>query len=98
MKDATLGGYLSEHERPPAFRARDGESYTVEIVSGRDEDEGDAWYAYLLFPRWEEGAVTGHVESDYLVEASTEAEAREAIASMTLQEVRSVLDSLVPHG
>ena len=98
MKDATLGGYLSEHERPPGFRARDGESYTVEIVSERAEGEAETWRAYLFFPRWAGGAVTGHVESDYLAEAATETEAREAVAGMRLEEVKRLLDTLVQNG
>lgn len=97
MKDATLGGYLSEHERPPAFRARDGAMYTVEILGDREEGEDGCWRAYLFFPRWEEGVVVGHLESDYLSEGETEGVAREAVAGMTLQEVKGLLDSLVSN-
>lgn len=95
MKDATLGGYLHEHQRPPAFEGTDGDSYTVEIVVDRpDEDEG-SWCGYLFFLRWRGSEPVGHVESDFLSEAKTEAEARRPLERLTLHEVKDVLDELV---
>ncbi|KPK80851.1 MAG: hypothetical protein AMS25_08615 [Gemmatimonas sp. SM23_52] len=93
MKDATLGGYIREHERPPAFEGRDGDSYTVEIITELS-DEG-TWCAYLFFLRWEGDEPIGHVESEYLVEAATEAAVRAEVGKLTLHEVRRVLDGLV---
>ncbi len=93
MKDATLGGYLSEHERPPAFSAADGFSYTVEIMTEREEPGG--WRAYLFFLRWRGGEPVGHVETDYLAEATDEESVRAGLEAMTLHDVKGVLDGLV---
>lgn len=93
MKDATLGGYFREHERPPAFAGRDGDSYTADIITERS-DEG-TWRAYLFFLRWQGNEPVGHVESEYLVEAATEAAARAELEKLTLHEVKRVLDELV---
>ncbi len=93
MKDATLGGYFSEHERPPAFEGRDGDSYTVEIIT--EPGDGGNWCAYLFFLRWHGNEPVGHVESEYLVEAATEAAARAEVERLTLHDVRRVLDELV---
>ncbi len=96
MKDASLGGYLREHERPPAFEGRDGDSYTVEIVVERPgpDDEG-AWRGYLFFLRWRGVEAVGHLETDFLSEAETEAEARSALERLSLHEVKALLDKLV---
>lgn len=96
MKDATLGGYLREHERPPAFEGPDGESYTVDIMSERSGAEAEApWCAYLFFVRWRGLEPVGHVESDYLSQAGSEAEARARLEKLTLHEVKGLLDELV---
>ncbi len=95
MKDATLGGYLQEHQRPPAFEGPDGDSYTVEIVVNRpDEDEGP-WCGYLFFLRWKGSEPVGHLESDFLSEAGTEVEARRPLELLTLHQVKDMLDKLV---
>ncbi len=94
MKDATLGGYWDEHERPPAFAAPDGDSYTAEIIAEQPDDEG-LWSAYLFFVQWRDGEPVGHVESAYLAEAEDEEGARAALEKLTLHEVKRVLDGLV---
>jgi hypothetical protein len=97
MKDATFGGYWREHDRPPAFRGRDGDSYTAEIIAepvGSDSD--GAWCAYLFFLRWRGSDPVGHVESEVLAEAEDEVGARSALEALTLHEVKSILDRLVP--
>lgn len=96
MKDATLAGYLREHERPPAFEGPDGRSYTVEVMTDRAGPGGDGlWCAYLFFLRWEGNEPAGHIESDCLSWAETEEEARAAVEAMTLHQVKGVLDELV---
>lgn len=94
MKDSTLGGYLREHERPPAFRGRDEESYTVEILTEPTDDDG-AWSAYLFFLRWRGQEATGHLETDYLAHGGTEAEARAGLERLSLHEVKALLDDLI---
>ncbi|HSG80972.1 MAG TPA: hypothetical protein VLC48_01875 [Gemmatimonadota bacterium] len=96
MKDATLGGYLREHERPPAFRGGDGHSYTVEIlVEDLGIEAGADWRAYLFFVKWSGNEPVGHVESSYLASGLTEEAARATLEELTLHEVREVLDGLV---
>ncbi len=96
MKDATLGGYLSEHERPPAFAGPDGASYTVEIIAEPvGSEDGGPWTAYLFFLQWRGGEPVGHVESEYLAEAEAEESARAELEKLTLHEVKAILDKLV---
>lgn len=95
MKDATLGGYLREHERPPAFEGSDGQSYTVEILTEPAGEAEGEWAAYLFFLRWRGQEPVGHVESDYLARTETESAARAALESLTLHEVKETLDRLL---
>ena len=95
MKDATLGGYVREHQRPPAFEGAGGESYTVEIMVDGGPDESGPWSAYLFFVRWEGKDPVGHLESRFLCEAETEEEARAVLEEMTLHDVRTLLDGLI---
>ena len=98
MKDATIGGYWREHERPPAFLGRDGDSYTVEIITDHMGPETSApWGAYLFFLRWRGSGPAGHVESDVLAQAESESAVRAALEELTLHEVRAILDRLVPE-
>lgn len=96
MKDLTLGGYLREHERPPAFRGSDGEAYSVELmVEPTDPDDGGEWGAYLFFIRWRGTEPVGHLETDFLSWAGSEKEARAPLEQLTLHDVKDLLDSLV---
>ncbi len=94
MKDATLGGYLHEHERPPAFAGPDGDFYTVEIIAEPDDAGEGRWYAYLFFLRWRGAQPVGHLESDYLTEGGDEGAVRAELERLTLHEVKAVLDGL----
>ena len=95
----TVGGYAAVHARPAAFEGSDGCSYSVEIAADPTPDEpGGAWGAYLLFLRWRrygEPGVDGHLETDYLAHAASEAEARGAVAAMALAEVKRAIDALI---
>ena len=98
----TIGGYQAVHERPAAFEGPDGFSYSVEILTGDAGEEGAAGApragACLFFVRWTRigsSAPMGHVESDWLVYAPTEEEARTALAAWPLGEARRVLHELV---
>jgi len=86
------------HGRPAAFEGPDGLSYSVEIVTAPTGHPERAWGAYLLFVQWARiGATTpsGHVETDFLAEADTEADARAVVAALSLAEVRSALHAAV---
>jgi hypothetical protein len=96
MKDATLGGYLQEHQRPPAFEGADGSSYTVEVlIDAAGPGDVGPYQAYLFYLKWSGNEPVGHVESEYLAEAETEDAARRALETMTLHEVKELLDKLV---
>jgi hypothetical protein len=94
----TIGGYAAVHGRPAAFEGPDGLSYSVEIVSAPTGHAEHPWGAYLLFVQWARvGATTpsGHVETDFLAEADTEADALAVVASLGLSEVRAALHTAV---
>ena len=86
------------HGRPAAFEGPDGLSYSVEIVTAPTGQPDRAWGAYLLFVQWARiGATTpsGHVETDFLAEADTEADAHAVVAALSLAEVRAALHAAV---
>jgi hypothetical protein len=94
----TIGGYQAVHGRPAAFEGPDGLSYSAEIMTAPTSHPERAWGAYLLFVQWSRiGATTpsGHVETDFLAEADTEADARAVVASLSLSEVRAALHAAV---
>lgn len=91
----TVGGYTAVHARPPGFEGKDGASYTAEIVT--DEVGGGKYGAYLIFVNWgysSENAI-GHLETGYLIYASTEEEARTKLGAISLNDAKSHLDRLI---
>jgi hypothetical protein len=94
----TIGGYAAVHGRPAAFEGTDGLSYSVEIVASPTGDPERAWGAYLLFVQWARvGSTTpsGHLESDFLAETDTEADARAIVGALSLGQVRAMLHALI---
>lgn len=95
----TLGGYAAVHDRPAAFEGSDGFSYSAEILAERAGETGmGEWGACLFFVKWSRiGASSpmGHLESDYLAYAATEADAVQALGSMSLAAVTDVLNGLI---
>lgn len=94
----TIGGYAAVHGRPAAFEGSDGLSYSVEIATAPTGDVERPWGAYLLFVQWSRiGAASpsGHLESDFLAESDSEADARAVVGSLSLAQVRSVLHALI---
>ena len=101
--ESTIGGYAAVHDRPAAFEGSDGFSYSVELIVEETGDSRGAWAAFFLFVKWARlGAQSpeGHLESDYLVFAPTEAEARARLGETPLSEVKGLLDTLIAdrHG
>jgi len=95
-QDVTLGGYIAEHDRVPAFEGSDGQPYTVDIDVDRDEETG-RFAAFLVFIRW---AATGagimdHVESGDIAHGDTEDDARRAALDLTLYEIKAELDAAI---
>lgn len=96
--ESTIGGYAAVHDRPAAFEGSDGYSYSVELMAEPSEDAGGAWGAFFFFVKWARlGAQSpeGHLESDYLLTAATEADAMTALGETPLDEVKALLDRLI---
>jgi hypothetical protein len=95
--DATLGGYLEVHNRPPAFEGSDGHPYTVSIEVEKTANLRAPWVGFLVFPRWGTTGlgVVGHVETQVLWEG-TAAEQVVALAGETpLLRVKQLLDDAI---
>ena len=96
--ESTIGGYAAVHDRPAAFEGSDGFSYSVELMTEETGDDTAPWAAFFLFVKWARlGAQTpeGHLESEYLVSGQSETEARRALGSTPLDDVRGVLERLI---
>ena len=99
----TIGGYAAVHGRPAAFEGTDGFSYSVEIVASPTGDDARPWGAYLLFVQWSRvggASPVGHLETEFLAEADTEADVRAIVGALTLSQVRAALNALIAekHG
>jgi hypothetical protein len=95
--EGTLGGYMAVHGRAAAFEAGDGEPYTVGIETDATGDDALPYAGYLVFIRWAQTgtAIMGHLETDDLVAARTEDEARARLEGLSLREVRTLLDEAI---
>lgn len=96
--ESTIGGYAAVHDRPAAFEGSDGFSYSVELMTEPTGDPGAPWAAFILFVKWSRvGAQSpeGHLETDYLLTAATEADARTALGETPLSEVKALLDRVI---
>ena len=91
--DTTLGGYLSVHDRPPAYEGPDGHPYTVSVEVEKTANLRAPYAGYLVFPRWAQTGVgiVGHVETGTLVECATAEEAAKRLGEKTLIEVQELL-------
>lgn len=97
VTDDTLGGYQAVHGRAASFEGADGEPYTVGVETDRSDDPEAPFSAYLVFVRWAQtgSAVMGHLETDDLVSAASEDEARAALEALSLARVREILDETI---
>lgn len=96
--ESTIGGYMAVHDRPAAFEGSDGFSYSVEILAEETNDPAGPWQAFFLFIKWSRlGAQSpeGHLESEYLAGAPTEALARARLGERPLADVKALLDHLI---
>jgi hypothetical protein len=96
-EDATLGGYIRVHNRPPAFEGVDGQPYTVSIEVEKTANLRTPWAAYLVFPKWAETGlgVVGHVETPMLWEGRDEQEAVRVAGVTPLARVKELLDEAI---
>jgi hypothetical protein len=95
--DATLGGYLKVHDRPPAFEGSDGQPYTVSIEVESVSSLLAPYVVYLVFPRWAETGlgIVGHVETPVLWEGKGRDEVRSQAEELPLGEVKRLLDEAI---
>jgi hypothetical protein len=95
--DATLGGYLASHQRPPAFGGTDGRAYSVAAFVDDRPDAQGRFGAALLFVRWSDAGdvPAGHVETDYVVFGATPAEAEHRLHALSLSDVKVHLDRAI---
>lgn len=95
--DATLGGYLEKHARPPSFAAADGAAYSVEIYVDEGHDGPHRFAAALLFVRWSDDGTqpVGHLETDYLAYGDMRTDVKAPLESLTLVQVKEHLDRLI---
>jgi len=96
--ERTVGGYAAVHKRPAALEGPDGFAYSVEATADVTGDASAPWGGYLLFLQWRRmgsQGVEGHLETEFIVRAATEAEALDAVRSLTLEEAELLLHELV---
>lgn len=95
--ESTLAGYSQVHGRAPGFEGSDGMPYTVAVETEPAGGETDEWVAYLVFLRWaaDSTAIMGHVETEDLAQRASESEARTAVGSLSLVEVKRLLDEAI---
>jgi len=95
--DATLGGYLRVHQRPPAFGGLDGAAYSVSTLVDDDPDPAGRLGAALLFIRWSTSGerAVGHLETEYLAFGPTPDAAQAPLLALTLHEVKAHLDRCI---
>ena len=93
VPDATLGGYLDTHDRPPAFEGADGHPYTVSVEVEQTPDLRAPYVAYLVFPRWAATGlgVIGHVQTPVLCRERGRAAAEDRLRERSLDRVKSLL-------
>lgn len=96
-KDSTLGGYLKEHQRPPAFEGSDGEAYSVATYVDDEPDGNGKYGGALLFVRWSRAgdSTVGHRETDYLTFGDTRRAADKQLRDLSLHEVKEHLERLI---
>ena len=92
-----MGGYIEEHDRPPAFEGLDAQPYTVSIEVEQTGNLRQPYAGYLVFPKWAETGlgIVGHVESPILFEGRSEDDVRGMLADMTLDAVKECLDAAI---
>ena len=100
MSELTLGGYMAKHDRAAAFGGSDGQAYSVAIYVDEEPDLRGLYGAALLFVRWSPSGdqPVGHVESETLAWARTEAEAAERLKALSLYDVKAALDEAIARA
>jgi hypothetical protein len=95
--DATFGGYLTKHSRPPAFEGTDGSAYSASLYVSDYPDETGAFGAAILFVRWSTAGdrPVGHVETPVVARGATREEATSGVEGLSLLQVKELLDEAI---
>ncbi len=95
--DVTLGGYLEEHNRPPAFEGLDGEPYTVSAEVEQAPNLLAPYEGYLVFPRWAATGlgVVGHLETSTLQRGVSREAVLGELVKISLRRVKQLLDEAI---
>ena len=95
--DLTFGGYLAQHDRPPAFAGSDAKPYSVDVLVDDEPDANGEVGGRVLFVRWSDDGArpVGHVESPDVARASAPAEVRDAVLSLSLYRLKELLDAAI---
>lgn len=95
--DATYGGYLARHDRPPAFAGCDGQAYSVGVLVDELSDGTGRFGAAFVFVRWTATGdrPAGHAETPYLAFGSSPVEAERELHGMSLLDVKRELDRAI---
>jgi hypothetical protein len=96
--ETTVGGYAAVHARAAALEGRDGHSYSLEVLTDETGDPARPFGAYLVFLQWRrmgEQGIAGHLETDFLAQAGTAADAARLAGALPLAECQRLLDALI---
>lgn len=97
LEDGTLGGYLDNHGRSPAFQGPDGHPYTVSVEMEQVGDLERPWAGFLVFPRFALNGlgVVGHAETPFLWRGPSPDDIHRQAGALTLRELKELLDDAV---
>ena len=95
--DDTLGGYLAQHNRPPAFEGSDGNPYTVSPEVEKTPNLPAPYAGFLVFPRWAQtgAGIMGHLETPILLEEASKEDAQRKLGALSLQRVKTLLEEAI---
>jgi hypothetical protein len=97
MSELTLGGYMTQHDRAPAFTGRDGQAYSVGLFVEEQPDARGRHAGSLVFVRWSPGGdrPVGHVDSEVLAWGRSVSETEERLKALSLYDVKTALDQAI---
>ena len=97
IDEATFGGYLQKHNRPPAFEGADGEAYSASVYVDGEPDARGLYGAAIVFVQWSRAGdrPVGHVETPFLAYGATSEEASTEVMTLSLRRLKELLDEAV---
>ena len=97
LSDGTLGGYLTHHDRSPAFEGSDGNPYTVSTEVEKTPNLQTPFSGYLVFPRWANPGtgIVGHLETPLLLHGKDREGVMAELEALTLGEVNELLQEAI---